>query len=209
MSGKGISGALLMARFTSEFRTRAVGGGEPTAVMASLNASLIAAAHDGLFVTATYAVVDTHAATVTFCNAGHLPPLVRRHGSRVAERFETASVPLGMFEDTVFLQETFSLGSGDIVILMSDGVVESTDSAQQQLGFEPVEAIIRDGSGDAEAMIEEVMSLIRSFVKQAAQFDDLTIVCFGRDVTPIRELSDELEPLSSLEDGRTIVSRRK
>ena len=197
-----------MARFTSEFRTFAVGGGEPTAVMANANASLIAAAYDGLFVTATYAVVDTHAATVTFCNAGHLPPLVRRQGSRAAERFETASVPLGMFEDTVFVQETFSLDAGDIVILMSDGVVESTDAEQHQLGFPPVEAIVRDGSGDADAMIEEVMSLVRSFVKQAAPYDDLTIVCFGRDVPSVRELSDELEPLPALDDGRTIVARR-
>ena len=207
VSGKGISGALLMARVTSEFRMLAIGGGEPTEVMESVNASLIAAAHDGLFVTATYAVVDLRAATMTFCNAGHVPPFVRRAGSRTAERFETASVPLGMFEDTVFSQETFSLGFGDIVILMSDGVVESTDAERQQLGFEPVEAVIRDGGGDAETMIEEVMSLVRGFVKHADQFDDLTIVCFGRVVPSIRELSEELEPPSSLEDGRTIAVR--
>lgn len=61
-------------------------------------------------------------------------------------------------------------------------------------GFGPVEEVLRTGSGDAEATLEDLMLVIRGFVKQAPQYDDLTTVCFGRELPEVHELSSELEP---------------
>lgn len=194
VSGKGVSGALLMARMTSEFRMLAVTKRDPADVMASVNASLIAASYEGLFVTATYAVLDLAQGVVTFSNAGHLRPMVRRYGVQTVETFETADVPLGVMDDTIFTQESFSLGYGDVLMLMSDGVIESTNAERRQLGLEPVEKVLREGGADAEATIEDVMGLVRRFVKDAPQFDDLTIVSVGRELPSVRELAHELEP---------------
>ena len=184
VTGKGISAALLMARVTSEFRMLAMVEKDPVGVMARVNASLVAAGYEGIFVTACYAVVDLTACTITYCNAGHLPPLVRRHGTSPdrLQRLVRADLALGVLDETSFEQETHTLGHGDLVFLMSDGVVESTDANNQQLGFEPIEASMRASHGDAEATLEDVMSLVRGFVGDARQYDDLTMVCFGIDL---------------------------
>ncbi len=201
VSGKGVSAALLMARITSEFRILTATEMEPRVVMARANASLAQAGYEGLFVTACYVVLDTQARTMTVCNAGHLPPLVRRArqqqqaamprlppphvaGARpapVIEKLDTASLALGVLDNATFEQETFTLNQGDVVLLMTDGVVEATNAAGAQLGFEPVQGALGEALGGAETALAKVVDGVKQFVGAAPQYDDLTAVCFGLD----------------------------
>lgn len=181
VSGKGVSAALLMARVTSEFRTLAMIEPAPEAVMARVNASLVAAGYEGVFVTACYMVIDLQRGELSYCNAGHLPPLVRRRNTGEVERLETGDLALGVLDETEFTHVTVPLGFGDVVVLMSDGVVESTNAQSEQLGFARIEEVIGQSRAEADGTLEELMAAVRTFVGTASQYDDLTTVCFSRD----------------------------
>jgi len=213
VSGKGVSAALLMARITSEFRILAATESEPRVIMAKANSSLASAGYEGLFVTACYVVLDTQARTMTLCNAGHLPPLVRRarpaglpraaaphvaaaRPAPVIERLDNACLALGVLDNPSFEQETHTLGQGDVVLMMTDGVVEATNAAGAQLGFEPVQAALAEAAGGAEAALNRVVEGVRTFVGAAPQYDDLTAVCFGLDGGGKRK--DNTQPFSVL-----------
>jgi len=198
VSGKGVSAALLMARITSEFRILAATEPEPRVVMARANVSLASAGYEGLFVTACYVVLDTQARSMTVCNAGHLPPLVRRarppslprpaaphlaahKPAPVIERLDTSSLALGVLDNATFEQETFTINLGDVVLLMTDGVVEATNAGGAQLGFEAVQGALAEALGGAENALARVVDGVKQFVGAAPQYDDLTAVCFGLD----------------------------
>jgi serine phosphatase RsbU (regulator of sigma subunit)/pSer/pThr/pTyr-binding forkhead associated (FHA) protein len=183
VSGKGVSAALLMARVTSEFRTLAMIEPAPEAVMGRVNASLVAAGYEGIFVTACYLVLDLARGELAYCNAGHLPPLVRRWRTSKVERLEIGDTALGVLDDTQFTPGSAPMEPGDLLLLMSDGVIESTNAEKEQLGFERVEETLRTSRGGAEGALEGVMNLVRDFVRDAPPYDDLTMVCFSRDLT--------------------------
>lgn len=207
VAGKGVSAALLMARVTSEFRMLAMTEPATDAVMQRVNLSLVAAGYEGVFVTACYVVLDLEASEISYCNAGHLPPLVRRKATGTVERLEVGGVALGVLDDTQFTQATVELGPGDLVLLMSDGVVESTNAAKEQIGFERIEQVLLHSRGDAESTLDYVMNAIAEFVREASQYDDLTSVCFGREGggTPRHTL---LSPLETGEVGETLYGSR-
>lgn len=197
VSGKGVSAALLMARVTSEFRTLAMIEPRPETVMARVNASLVAAGYEGVFVTACFVVIDLARGELAYCNAGHLPPVVRRWRTSSIEKLEIAETALGVLDDTQFTSGTATLDPGDLVLLMSDGVIESTNAAQEQLGFERVEQIVQASRGGAEGALEAVSNLVRDFVGEASQYDDLTMVCFSRDLARVgRQTISPDDPLS-------------
>ena len=214
VSGKGVSAALLMARITSEFRMLALVESEPRAVMARANASLASAGYEGLFVTACYVVLDTDKRQMTVCNAGHLPPLVRHAklgavaggAPRRVERLEGASLALGVLDAPTYEQETYDLSPGDVVLLMTDGVVEATDPSGTQLGFPPVEAALASGRTGPEISLGNVLEAVRKFVGDAAQYDDLTAVAFGMD--PLGKRAESTHPVAALVDDAQPAAKK-
>ena len=124
----------------------------------------------------------------------HLPPLVRRH-TGVLDKLETGDLALGVLDDAEFTQDTVTIEPGDLVVLMSDGVVESTSVDQEQIGFGRIEDMLRRSRGGAEATLDQLLTTVREFVSDAPQYDDLTTVCFSRETeesghtTSMREAS--------------------
>ena len=78
VSGKAISGALFMARVTSEIRAAAPIETSPRRVLQRVNRALSEVAEDGMFTTMVYCVIDLEKNILRFANAGHTTPLLRR-----------------------------------------------------------------------------------------------------------------------------------
>src|SRR5258706_132927 len=128
VAGKAISAALYMARVTSELRSRAAIARTPARLLRRVNQEMATVGDDGMFATLVYCIYDLENRSLVFTNAGHCLPLLRR-GDRVfplqAERAPTP--PLGVTPELEAGEARVQLHSGDMLIMVSDGILEARD----------------------------------------------------------------------------------
>lgn len=179
VAGKGVSAALLMARITSDIRTFAMSESSPAAVMARANVALIQRAQSGLFATMLYLVLDPAAGSMTVCNAGHIPPLIKRSGEQPAgELDEGTNLALGVLSDALFEEVSVALAPGDSVLLCTDGVVEARNPGGEEYGFERLNRLLSKAM--AENLPEAVLKDLNRFTQTTPQYDDITLVSMTR-----------------------------
>ena len=181
VAGKGMPAALLMASICPEVRHLARAGVDPHEVLARVNRHVYDADVDGRFVTLALAELDTREHRMRVFNAGHTDPLVRRAGGRVEVVGRVGSgPPLGADPDSVYGADIISLGPGDVVILYTDGVTEAMDRDGRMFGEE---RLLRTVAGAPEGVAqvgEAIVAAVRGHAVGRSQFDDITLVCFGR-----------------------------
>ena len=175
--GKGISAALLMSNLQSNFRTLATRARSAKALVTDLNAIASQVFSEGRFVTLLYAVLDTKTKLISYCSAGHMPPLVARSNGQVIE-LEPGGLPIGLFSDFEWDEHDFQLASGDMVFMYTDGLSEAARPGTDELyGTERVRGYL----GANRAMKSDEFN--RAIVKEARQFsnsehldDDITLL---------------------------------
>jgi sigma-B regulation protein RsbU (phosphoserine phosphatase) len=184
VSGKAISAALYMARLTSELRTRAPLDKTPGKLLARVNQDMSALGDDGMFATLVYCIFDIQNGGLVFTNAGHCVPLVRR-GSRVfpleADRAHTP--PLGVTPTLEAGEARVQLRPGDLLVMVSDGILEARNAAGEEYGLDRLSARLREVSGTAQDIVRAILGDIDDFThdpsRPAAQGDDMTIVAMA------------------------------
>jgi serine phosphatase RsbU (regulator of sigma subunit) len=173
VAGKGPPAALLTAAIQGVFSTRAPDGASPAHTIATVNKAVIRRAVKARFATMMYGVLRTDSGSLTYCNAGHNPPLViGRNGVR---RLERGGLILGLFPDAVYEEETITLEPGDVIAVFSDGVSESVNRADEQYEEHRIaECVCRHVGADPAVILERLLDDVRAFCEGAAQPDDLT-----------------------------------
>jgi sigma-B regulation protein RsbU (phosphoserine phosphatase) len=179
VSGKGVPAALYMAKLGSDMRTLAFTERSPSAALMKLNDLLAARSRRGMFATLSYLELDTKNGNVTICNAGHLPPIIRRPDGSLLRLVKAGGAPLGMLPGMHLSQETAMIGRGDIVVLYTDGIVEAMNAREELYGFERFEALLRKGPGEPGALKDMIIADVNRFTGLSPQHDDMTLVCFG------------------------------
>jgi serine phosphatase RsbU (regulator of sigma subunit)/pSer/pThr/pTyr-binding forkhead associated (FHA) protein len=185
VAGKGMPAALLMASLQAH--TQAITelggelGGDPASVVAKLNRAITRCTPGNRFVTFFMAVFDPKASTLTYCNAGHNPPLLIRSDGSV-ERLEVGGTVLGLFAGAVFQDETIRFDPGDFLILYSDGVVEACSAnGDEEFGEERLLKIASEnGSLDVPRVSERVIEALRAWSGDGSFADDVTVVLARR-----------------------------
>ncbi len=182
VAGKAISAALYMARLTSELRSRAAIARTPARLLRRVNQEIVGLGDDGMFATLVYCIYDLEHRSLVFTNAGHCVPLLRR-GDRVfplqAERAHTP--PLGVTPDLEAGEARVQLHSGDMLIMVSDGILEARDAKGNEYGLSRLSRRIRTARGQTEDVIKAILADIDSHASDQAQGDDMTIVAMAID----------------------------
>jgi len=178
VSGKGVPAALFMAKSISDFR-REVESRIPAKVISHLNNRLVHDGTSGLFLTLLYLLLDPRHKKVSFANGGHEPIfLYQKKKNTVAELNTREGLPLGIMADSLFDELEFSIDSGDVILLQSDGVKEAMNPRREIFGQDRTKAAMMEAASDSSQMIvKHVQKRIQEFVKTAPQHDDLTLVC--------------------------------
>ncbi|MGE5185501.1 MAG: SpoIIE family protein phosphatase [Acidobacteriota bacterium] len=180
VAGKAISAALYMARLTSELRSRAAIARTPARLLRRVNQEIAALGDDGMFATLVYCIYDLESRSLVFTNAGHCTPLLRR-GDRVfplqAERAHTP--PLGVTPELEAGEARVQLHSGDMLIMVSDGILEARDARGNEYGLSRLSRRIRTSRGGAEDVVKAILAEIDSHAGEQAQGDDMTIVAMA------------------------------
>jgi serine phosphatase RsbU (regulator of sigma subunit) len=180
VAGKAISAALYMARLTSELRSRAAIARTPARLLRRVNQEMASLGDDGMFATLVYCIYDLETRSLVFTNAGHCTPLLRR-GDRVfplqAERAHTP--PLGVTPELEAGEARVQLHSGDLLIMVSDGILEARDHRGNEYGLSRLSRRIRTARGGAEDMVKAILADIDAHAGEQAQGDDMTIVAMA------------------------------
>jgi phosphoserine phosphatase RsbU/P len=182
VSGKGMPAALLSAAVCPEIRHAVRSGASPAEVLSRVNRQVFDGAFDYCFVTMILAELDPVRHRLTLANAGHDRPLIRRADGTV-ERLELpgSGLPLGVLDDAVYSPTSIDLEPGDMVVLHSDGLTESQDREWRLFGAERVVQTLCGAPAGVSLAGEALLEAVMQHADRRTPFDDLTIVCFGRE----------------------------
>ncbi len=175
VAGKGAPGALMMVRTLSSFRLRARPGCEPSTVLELLNNDLLENCVRGMYATVVYAIFDFSRWIVSFANAGHPPPLIRRANS--IETLNThAGIPLGILKDAPYRTGQFSIKPSDIFCSYTDGILEARDKNQQEFSLSRLKRALEESPAEAGECANHVLGEVGRFTAGLPQHDDLTLL---------------------------------
>jgi sigma-B regulation protein RsbU (phosphoserine phosphatase) len=181
VSGKGTAAALLMSATRAMTRSLAENSCCPGQVLTKLNHLLVDDFPSGRFVTMVYAVLDPVKRTLTFANAGHLPPVVAdAPGTKFLET-ETG-LPLGIRRGA-YSECTIALQDGSRVVLYSDGITEATNPADEEYGTKRLAEHLSAKDASKESLLEDV----RVFANGAGLRDDATVIMVRTNFGPSAE----------------------
>jgi len=175
VAGKSVPAALLMATLQASLRTIASEGLPLTELTARLNHYACAHSLGGQrFTTAVLAEYDPAMRQLTYVNAGHNSPVLRRADASI-ERLESGGLPLGITDQASFPSAEIALHPGDTLILFTDGVVEAFDAANQEFSDARWVNIIRGlPPQNAQQTLQYLLKSVEDFVGATRQSDDIT-----------------------------------
>ena len=179
VAGKSVPAALLMATLQASLRTIA-GEGVPVAeLVARLNRYASAYSLDGRrFTTAVLCDYDPATRQLTYVNAGHNAPILRR-ANGTFETLEVGGLPLGIKMGAEYQTATLELRPGDALIFFTDGVVEAFNESGEEFGNNRWQGAIRNlPDWNAQETLQFLMKRVDEFVGATRQSDDITCLVF-------------------------------
>ena len=182
VAGKAISAALYMARLSSELRSRAGLARTPARLLRRVNEEMVRLGDDGMFATLVYAIYELETRTLVFTNAGHCVALLRR-GERVfplqADRAHVA--PIGVVPDLEVGEARVQLHAGDLLLLVTDGILEARDVRGNEYGMMRLSRRLRSARGSADDVVKAILQDVDGHVGASGLTDDITVVAMGID----------------------------
>jgi sigma-B regulation protein RsbU (phosphoserine phosphatase) len=179
VSGHGTPAAVMMA-ITHAVAHGYPGPPDPPGVFLShINRQLIEryTTHTEAFVTAFYGIFDPASRTLTYANAGHNPPRLKRcSDGSIASIDGTAGLPLGLFGDSSYDQESFALHPGDQIVFYTDGITEATDPGGRMFGLDRLDQALYQCQENAQGLITAVLNALNWFTAGQPAEDDRTLL---------------------------------
>lgn len=173
VSGHGLPTGLRMAMIKAALGILVEESKEPKEILSRLS-SMIRADHDGrFFVTATVAVIDFQTGRVDLTNAGHPPTYLIRDGE--VEEILLPGNPLGALGET-YGNTKFDLEPGDVVVWLSDGLIEMVDGEGEPFGYEGIRKALATSHPDAAAARDSIVQAVARHAQGLPADDDQTLV---------------------------------
>ncbi len=180
VADKGVPAALFMALTRTLVRAAVLETRSPAQALRRVNDLLIPDTRQGMFVTAVYAVLDPENGEFIYANAGHNPPLwLRTDGS--AERLTRTGTALGILEAEELSERRIRVGTGESVLLYTDGLTEAFSPAGDMFGELQLMEIVRaEAASSANAILDAIHEQVSAFMDSLPLADDLTMLVVKR-----------------------------
>jgi phosphoserine phosphatase RsbU/P len=175
VSGKGVPASLLMASIRSAMRVYAYFTYDIDRILVEVNKHVCRETTVGEFATVFYGVVTPDGRRLTYCNAGHEPPILLRGGK--TKYLETGGMVVGVDPETQFERGVLQLQPGDALLLSTDGVPEALNFHDECFGRERlVQSFQRHADQPAQHAVQGILWDLRRFRGLADRTDDVTMV---------------------------------
>ena len=180
VAGHGISASLHMASIQALLLTLVPVNKSPAEVMGQLHKLFIHNIRFETFVTFFIGAFDSSTKTLTFSNAGHLPPLVLRNNKSKKESVEMlrpTGAAIGLVEEAEFAEKTIELQKEDLLVLYTDGITEAVNLQNQEFGRERLIKLIQQvNNAPVKQVVQEIRQGLVEFSEGKPLADDTTIV---------------------------------
>ena len=178
VSGKGIPAALFMMVSKTLIQNQLMTGCDPATAMERVNLQLCERNSSMMFITVWTAVLEISTGKGLACNAGHEHPALRTADGRF-ELVRYIHAPFaGVNRKARYQNREFELHPGDSIFVYTDGVPEATDGSGKMFGEERLEKTLNlCANRSPEEILRTVKNAVDTFVGDAEQFDDLTMMC--------------------------------
>jgi sigma-B regulation protein RsbU (phosphoserine phosphatase) len=178
VSGKGVPAALFMMVSKIIIQSYAMQGGSAAEILTRANQTICSNNQEEMFVTVWLGILEISTGKITAANAGHeYPALKHPDGSFQLFRDKHGFVIGGM--DTLKYKEyDLQLEPGAKLFVYTDGVPEATNKKGEMFGTDRmIDALNKNADAVPEKLLKNVRKAVDGFVKDAEQFDDLTMLC--------------------------------
>ncbi|MGE5429888.1 MAG: GAF domain-containing SpoIIE family protein phosphatase [Syntrophomonadaceae bacterium] len=180
VSGKGMPAALLMANIQASIRGQAFFKTSCHEAVSFTNNLLYASTDSSKYATLCYCILDTGSGSLSFCNAGHNPPILFSPGKQ-SLRLKDGGIVAGMIPEFRFSENSVELSSGDLLVLFTDGVTEAMNTSEEEFGEERLAQIISSSIDESsDNILSNILSEVKLFAKGTEQFDDITVLVIKR-----------------------------
>ena len=178
VSGKGIPAALFMMVSKILVQNYAMMGLSPKEVLESVNKQICANNPEEMFVTVWYGCLDLMSGKLTAANAGHEYPVLKKPGESFELIKDKHGLVVGGMDGVKYKEYELQMDPGAKIFLYTDGVPEATNAENELFGTERMVKALRIMENDRpEDILGVVNAAVVDFVKEAPQFDDLTMMC--------------------------------
>lgn len=178
VSGKGIPAALFMVIAKTQLKNQAQMGASPKEILEIVNNQLCENNEAEMFVTAWLGIYEISTGKLTAANAGHEYPAIKRADGQFELFRDKHGFVLAGMENVRYREYQLQLYAGDMLFVYTDGVTEATDGNNKLYGAERMlRALNSLPHPKPEQLLHQVKGDIDLFVGDAAQFDDITMLC--------------------------------
>ncbi len=173
VSGHGIAAGVLMGMVKTAVRMSLLRGEDLGGILRSLHGVLPGLKEPNAYV--TVAGLRLHGPRLAeYATAGHLPILHYRQKTREIERLSVEQFPIALIAWADYTAATTECGCGDIFVMLTDGIIEATDTSDEEFGWERIERLLLENAARPLAEIANIM--LDASAAHGPQLDDQTIL---------------------------------
>lgn len=177
VSGKGTSAAFHMAQMKGVFQSLIQLDLRPGDFFIKANAALSKCLERNHFITASIFELDTLTRTFTHARAGHLPTLWYKAKEKTVELISLEGLGLGILRNPSYQlhvhEQTFSYQQGDVLVLLTDGILEGRNEKGEQFGYERLKHLVASNySLPSEKLQQAILASLHEFVGGYGMIDD-------------------------------------
>ena len=178
MSGKGIPAALFMVISKTLIKNQAQMGDSPAQILQAVNDQLCENNEAEMFVTVWLGILEISTGKLTAVNAGHEYPIMKKDGGVFEMLDDPHGFVMGVMPGMRYQEYEIQMHRGDSIYVYSDGAPDAVNLQEEQFERERLLASLNRIPGAAPIeLLGQVKGDIDAFVGEAAQFDDITMLC--------------------------------
>src|SRR3984893_1256045 len=181
IAGKGVAAGMWFTNLAGLLQSYGRPDSDPAKIAWEINRHLCYLRPVAPFVTAFLARIDCHLGELTYCNAGHFPPILLRADGRT-ELLESGGPLLGAIEGAEYDSGELILEPGDTLVTYSDGVLECRNASEEEFGLDRMLVALRHAeSSSAQATLMTFLATLQDFANGSPLCDDVSLTVIQRD----------------------------
>ena len=180
VSGKGVPAALFMMASKIILANNAMSRKTPAQILTDTNTAICANNPEEMFVTVWLGILEISSGKLTAASAGHEYPFVKHAGGQFELFKDKHGFVIGGMDGVRYKEYELQMKPDSVLLLYTDGVPEATAADGTMFGTKRMLDVLNRDSADsasAEQILRTVRSAVDEFVKEAEQFDDMTMLC--------------------------------
>ena len=175
IGGKGLAAGMWVTHLIGLIRTHTAANSDPEAIVAGVNRDIARLSAVEPLSTMFVARLDSRSGILDYCSAGH-PPALHLRANGQLELLSDGGPVLGVVPSALFDRGSVLMDRGDLLLVCSDGILESFNEAEQEFGAMRLQTELRRAQGGtAESVLFSVLGAVQDFAAPQPLTDDMTL----------------------------------